>query len=234
MCNEGEDFHQFSCGSFIQNQRIPQDQSKFDVFDILKQKLAYFVSDILASQIDSIDIEATVKAKRLYRSCMNEDQVNQNGEAEFIQIIGEYFGGWPILQQTAQNMTIMKKLLTLRKYGFRPLIDIKITPNPKNPRGNILRLKQPSWLFNQQYYVDKKFELAYKEYLTKFASYLNPGLTGRIEDQVSRVFEMEKAIAMMQVDNSVRTRDYTNMTIKSLSETIPNVYISWNNNYIFD
>jgi hypothetical protein len=40
----GEDFSQFACGSFIENKRIPDDQSKFDVFDILRNKLAYSIA----------------------------------------------------------------------------------------------------------------------------------------------------------------------------------------------
>ena len=43
---KGEDFHQFSCGSFIKKERIPEDQSKYDVFDILKNKLATYVAGI--------------------------------------------------------------------------------------------------------------------------------------------------------------------------------------------
>jgi hypothetical protein len=41
---KGEDFHLFSCGSFIKNKRIPDEQTKHDVFDILRNNLAYSVA----------------------------------------------------------------------------------------------------------------------------------------------------------------------------------------------
>ena len=41
---QGEDFHRFACGSFIKNQRIPDDQSSFDVFDVLENKLVSRIS----------------------------------------------------------------------------------------------------------------------------------------------------------------------------------------------
>jgi hypothetical protein len=44
IVDKGEDFHLFSCGSFIKNTRIPDEQSKIDVFDILRNNLAYSVS----------------------------------------------------------------------------------------------------------------------------------------------------------------------------------------------
>lgn len=39
-----EDFYQFSCGSFITNKRIQDDQSKIDELTILRDRLAYKVA----------------------------------------------------------------------------------------------------------------------------------------------------------------------------------------------
>lgn len=41
----------FSCGSFIKNQRIPEDQSKLDVFDVLRTKLGHSLSGILRNYL---------------------------------------------------------------------------------------------------------------------------------------------------------------------------------------
>jgi hypothetical protein len=41
---QGEDFHQFTCGSFVKKKRIPEEQARIDAFDILRQDLTYFVS----------------------------------------------------------------------------------------------------------------------------------------------------------------------------------------------
>lgn len=90
---KGENFSEFACGTFNKNQRIPDDQNKIDVFDILRTNLAYqmsgnknfiykfssdnfeniyFFKELLAEAVNSNDIEATANAKKLYQSCLNE------------------------------------------------------------------------------------------------------------------------------------------------------------------
>ena len=39
-----KDFYQFSCGGFIKSKRIPDEQSRVDVFDDLRDNLAYNVA----------------------------------------------------------------------------------------------------------------------------------------------------------------------------------------------
>ena len=39
-----KDFYQFSCGGFIKSKRIPDEQSRVDVFDGLRDNLAYDVA----------------------------------------------------------------------------------------------------------------------------------------------------------------------------------------------
>lgn len=46
MFLKGEDFSEFACGVFNRNQRIPDDQNKIDVFDILRTNLANQMSGI--------------------------------------------------------------------------------------------------------------------------------------------------------------------------------------------
>ncbi len=161
---------------------------------------------------------------------MNEDQINLRGEENFIQILEEYFGGWPLLGQVDQNLTIYSRLLKLRRIGFKPLIDIRVTPNPKIPNTNMLKLKQPTWFYSKKYYEEKAFKNAYVEYLKKFVVYLNPSLDDKNDEQINRIFELEKNIANLQFEGNKKIREYKNMTIKSLSEQIP--YVSLNFSFI--
>jgi predicted metalloendopeptidase len=39
-----EDFHSFSCGSFIKTKRIPDEQTKTDVFDMLRLNLGFQIT----------------------------------------------------------------------------------------------------------------------------------------------------------------------------------------------
>jgi hypothetical protein len=39
-----EDFYQFSCGGFLKSKRIPDEQSRVEIIDILRDNLAYNVA----------------------------------------------------------------------------------------------------------------------------------------------------------------------------------------------
>lgn len=134
-------------------------------------------------------------------------------------------------------------MVKLRKIGFKTLIDIHVTLNPKDPQSLILKLKQPSWLFNKQYYNDSNFVNAYKTYMRKYLVNLNSSILN-VNESLNRMFDLEKRIGMVIRDffYFIRNRDslnffpknllnedqkrnstYKNMTIADLIREIPKV-----------
>lgn len=135
-----------------------------------------------------------------------------------MSILEEEFGGWPILKNNSNptaNETIIQKLVKIRKIGFKPLIDLHVTLNPKDPQSLMLKvnfkidtfklmfnlkqsmlfkIKQPSWLFNKLYYNDTNFVTAYKEYMYKYIFYLNESNVD-LQNKINKIFELEKLIA---------------------------------------
>ena len=109
----------------------------------------------------------------------------------------------------------------------------------------ILKIKQPNWYFNRQYYTKPEFELAYKDYLFKFVNFLNPSLI-RTDKRIDAIFEIEKKFSSVFIileffslvlihfyfyfkfqtdENLKRNLTYKNFTIKQLTIKIPNVII---------
>ena len=149
-----EDFFEFSCGSFIQNKRIPDDQSRIDMFDGLREILSYNVADLLSEPIKTNDIESIRNAKNLYTSCMNEELIEKYGEEVILKYIQNEFGGWNILNKESENnknfnsTVIMDKLVKLRMLNVKPFFDFDVQSNPKNSSLTVLRLFSFSYLFN--------------------------------------------------------------------------------------
>lgn len=68
--------------------------------------------------------------------------VNAQGEMNFLKIIDSEFGGWPLISEQKSSLTIIERMVILRKIGFKPFIDIHVTSNPKNPVASILKVFQ--------------------------------------------------------------------------------------------
>lgn len=105
--------------------------------------------DLLASELNSKDVNATRNAKKLFHSCVNENLIQADGERKFLKVLQYDLQGWPILNQVSLNDTIsnqttatsiVQKMVLLRKYGFRTLIDVHVTLNPKDPQTLILKV----------------------------------------------------------------------------------------------
>ncbi|RNA08869.1 membrane metallo-endopeptidase-like 1, partial [Brachionus plicatilis] len=216
-----DDFYQFSCGSFIKTSRIPDEKTKIDVFDILRNDLVYMVSDILSEEINDDDIKSTENAKKLYQSCINEESFQLNGEKKFLEVLDSEFCGWPILKPLNKSISILQRMVNFRKIGYKTLIDFHVTLNPKDPLSLIIKVQQPRWLFNKEYYNDSNFVKVYKQYIIKYVTYLNNSAE-RISESVDRMLEIEKTIAMKLVnEDQKRNSSYKNTTIRGLIKQIP-------------
>lgn len=63
----------------------------------MRSDLGNKLKDLLEEDIDSDDSSATIKAKTLYKSCINESQIDDRGPGPLIELLDTQFGGWPLL-----------------------------------------------------------------------------------------------------------------------------------------
>lgn len=71
-----ENFYDYACGNWEKFNFIPPDRTEYDTFELLREGLDAAINELLSDDdqaMDELNFEdARVKAKNLYRSCMNE------------------------------------------------------------------------------------------------------------------------------------------------------------------
>lgn len=70
-----QDFYQYACGNWEKHNPIPEDKVGFDTFETLREALDVVLKQLLEEpedkRLDSYENSAIVKAKNLFRSCMD-------------------------------------------------------------------------------------------------------------------------------------------------------------------
>ena len=96
---------------------------------------------MLSAEVEETEVNATKNAKRLYQSCMNEELLHKHGEQRFLSLLEYDMDGWPLIgKESKTNATLLEKLIRVRLMGFKPLIDLHVTLNPKDPQYLILKV----------------------------------------------------------------------------------------------
>lgn len=65
------DFFQYACGTWNRLHVIPEDRSAISTFEILADQLQVILKRVLEEPPNADDNNATLKAKKFYRSCMD-------------------------------------------------------------------------------------------------------------------------------------------------------------------
>ncbi|CAF0727802.1 unnamed protein product [Adineta steineri] len=195
-----EDFYQFVCGTWIKNNRIPDDSNVVNTFNLLRTQLDYNVVDILTppSTNDTKEPNAIINARNLYHSCINEQYIEDEGINPILSLINNEFSGWPIIQSLWDNSTFdfLNLLLKLRKYNNDIIFSISTSIDDRNSTEYYLAIGQADLgLGQREYYLNEsKITVAYRRYMFDLVSILSND-TSTIEQDVNDMYEFEKEIA---------------------------------------
>ncbi|CAF4138244.1 unnamed protein product [Adineta steineri] len=192
-----EDFYQFVCGTWIKNSRTPNDST---TSGLLQTKLDDNIVDILTSALtnDIKEPKAIINARILYHSCIDEQNIQKEGNNPILSLINNEFGGWPIIQNSWDNSTfdILNLLLKVRKYQNNIIFGFGTSIDDKNSREYILEISQSYLgLGQQEYYMyEPKITMAYRQNLFDLALKLSNYRSTMVQD-VNDVYKLEKEIA---------------------------------------
>ncbi|KAJ8683045.1 hypothetical protein QAD02_018837 [Eretmocerus hayati] len=229
-----KDFYQYSCGNWEKYNNIPEDKAGFDTFEALRESLDVVLRQLLEERppenSNIRDNSAVVKAKNLYRSCMNYEILEYRKERPLMELLSE-LGGWPILQSNWDPNKFDWLILTarLRLFNNNILISEWVVPDIKNSAQYVITFDQTTLgLPTKDFFLQQSnanYLKAYKDYLIAVAVLLGASVRNAIV-QANELIEFEVKLANITVSPHEKQNVpemYRHMQLHELITLIPQI-----------
>lgn len=134
-----ENFHQFSCGNFINS------NGKLVAMDeIIESNIRRQIKDIVEEPIEPTDPKYLVAVKMFYHACMNESAIELESMNRMKGILKD-IGGWPLLDGhnwRETNFDWQSTVKKLRKIGinYEPFFKLIVEVDSRNTDKFILNV----------------------------------------------------------------------------------------------
>lgn len=221
-----EDFFQHSCGSWIKDNPIPPSRNMLDTFIEMEEKNFQRLREMLEDVDQFPDKSAVKKTKRYFKSCLNEEQVENTAKKSIKQLMAKY-GSWALDNQTwnstkwdwSKILSVMVRNLESTPFFFA-LIDV----NPQNSSQYLFTIYPPSLSLIRDEYLkeDNKTRLAYLKYMTTVGQLLGGGNDTR--QQMEDVSALERKLAKIIPPQSELNANLTRtMNLTELESMAPGI-----------
>ncbi|KAM9688766.1 membrane metallo-endopeptidase-like 1 isoform 1-T1 [Trichechus inunguis] len=204
-----DDFYQYACGGWLKRHVIPETNSRYSVFDILRDELEVILKGVLENST-SEDRPAVQKAKMLYRSCMNESMIEKRDSQPLLDILAAV-GGWPVAmdnwnETTGPRWELEQQLAVMNtQFNKRVLIDLFIWNDDQNSSRHIIYIDQPTLgMPSREYYFNagssQKVRDAYLQFMISVATMLRadmnlPKNDFLVQKDMAQVLDLEMQLA---------------------------------------
>lgn len=124
---------------YVETKKKRQDS---EVLSIIKENL---LEDLHQSNDDLTNGDAAIKARFLFKSCMNYNILQKRSHQPLLDLL-DYFGGWPILKENwdSSQFDWLKLMARLRLYNNDILISQWVGPDIKNSDEFVIQFDQTS------------------------------------------------------------------------------------------
>ncbi|XP_026645838.1 membrane metallo-endopeptidase-like 1 isoform X3 [Microtus ochrogaster] len=239
-----DNFYQYACGGWLRRHVIPETNSRYSVFDILRDELEVILKGVLEDS-SLKDRPAVEKAKTLYRSCMNESVIEKRDSQPLLDIL-DVVGGWPVAMDKWSEMVgpkweLERQLAVLNsQFNRRVLIDLFIWNDDQNSSRHVIYIDQPTLgMPSREYYFNEgnshKVREAYLQFMVSVATMLRkdmnlPNDNSLVEKEMAQVLALEAQLANATVPQEERhdvTTLYHRMDLVELQERFALKGFNW-------
>ncbi|XP_054439972.1 membrane metallo-endopeptidase-like 1 [Pteronotus mesoamericanus] len=239
-----DDFYQFACGGWLRRQVVPETNSRYSVFDILRDELEVTLKGALENS-SAADRPAVQKAKVLYRSCMNESIIEKRDSQPLLDVL-KAVGGWPVAMggwddAAGPRWALERQLAVMNsQFNKRVLIDLFVWSDDQNSSRHIIYIDQPTLgLPSREYYFQKssneKVREAYLQFMVSVASMLREDVSlpedGQlVQEDMAQVLKLETQLANATAPQEERhdvTALYNRMEVWELQDRFSLQGFNW-------
>jgi len=233
-----EDFYQFTCGTWMNENEIPKNEYLIGSFkeavdnsqDILHQILEgdYPVDTNLSEEDQKLDKEIFNKVKTIYDLCMDEDTINKNGKESLISLLNK-FDLYNSKSKYDSVDGLSDLLVDLHHHGINTLFSIMIKSDLINNKINAMGIIQTELLLLKDHYKNETILNQYKEIIMDTLNRLfdeSQQKERNIEEMANKIIQFEKQLSEItlpteQLQNI--SEIYNPTTVVMLMETYPNI-----------
>ncbi|XP_046673742.1 endothelin-converting enzyme homolog isoform X3 [Homalodisca vitripennis] len=230
-----EDFYEYSCGSWVRANPIPDGKSMWGTFVKLDQQNQLVVKNALQKPYSELKSKSEQKAKSYYLSCMDVNETIEELGAKPMLDLLDQVGGWNV-SGSAWNVSTFSLQTTLHilqnKYNMGGLFSWAVQEDDRNSSLYIIQIDQGGLtLPTRDTYLNKtaneKVLTAYLDYMTKIGVLLG-GEPNSTKAQMQQVIDFETKLADITIPSEDRRDEekmYHRVAIAELQEIAP--FMSW-------
>ncbi|XP_064612282.1 neprilysin-like [Liolophura sinensis] len=173
-----DDFYRYSCGQWME-ENPASDFQHHSPFQNMRDDVHSILSRLLDRPSSSQEPKAVQKAKRLYKSCMDMNTINQQASGPLMDILGE----------VNAHDNVVDMLVAMAKFNSYPMGIVTVTKDAKNTTRNVILLDQPYLPLTQLTQEHKEYT-GYKNFINEVVYQLNIDKRGRGSRLIRDVYSL--------------------------------------------